>query len=129
MPLKFKSPKFVKYNGTGGPYAYWCMFCKKIAPYGDNKPLLNQIFPDSLIGPVATWYVRLEKTSSWREMANAFLEYYQFNTEIATNRIVLQRTEKEEWGIFMWVCLEVAQVDRTSASSHDGRGNDQVVYW
>ena len=28
-------------------------------------------------------------------MANAFLEHYQFNTEIAPNRIVLQKTKKK----------------------------------
>ena len=44
---------------------------------------------------MATWFVRLENTSSWKEIANAFLEYYQFNTEIALNRTVLQRIEKK----------------------------------
>ena len=44
---------------------------------------------------MTTWYVRLEKISSWREMANAFLEYYQFNTEIAPDYIILQRTKKK----------------------------------
>jgi len=44
---------------------------------------------------MATWYARLEKTSSWREMANSFLEYYMFNIEIAPNRAVLMRREKK----------------------------------
>ena len=48
-----------------------------------------------MTGPTATWYVRLEKTSSWREMANAFLEYYWFNIEIVPDSIVLQRIEKK----------------------------------
>ena len=89
MPPKFKAPKFVKYDGTKDPCAHLRMFCRKMAPNGDNHPLLYQIFLDSLIGPAITWYVRLERTSSWREMANAFLEYYQFNTEIAFGHIVL----------------------------------------
>ena len=63
MPLKFKALEFVKYDGTGDPYAHLRMFCRKMASYGDNHPLLCQIFPDSLTGPVATWYVKLEKTS------------------------------------------------------------------
>ena len=74
MPPKFKAPEFIKYNGTGDPYLHLCMFYRKMAPYGDNHPLFCQIFPDSLTGPIATWYVRLEKTSIWRDMANAFLE-------------------------------------------------------
>ena len=88
MPPKFKAPEFVKYNGTRDPYAHLCMFCRKMAPYGDNHPLLYQVFPNSL-------NVRLEKTSNWREMANAFLEYYRFNTKIAPDRTVLQRTKKK----------------------------------
>ena len=71
------------------------MFCRKMAPYGDNHPLLYQILPDNLTGPAAKWYVRLGKTSSWREMANSFLEYYLFNAEIAPNRTVLQRIERK----------------------------------
>ena len=49
---------------------------------------------------MATWYAGLEKTSSWREMANSFLEYYRFNTEIAPDRIVLQRIEKKSGECF-----------------------------
>ena len=95
MPPKFKAPKFVKYDGTGDPCAHLRMFCKKMAPYGKNHPLLCQIFPNNLTGPTAIWYVRLEKTFSWREMANAFLDYYLFNTMIALNYTVLKRTEKK----------------------------------
>jgi len=54
MPPKFKVPEFVKYDGTGDPCAYLLMFCRKMAPYGDNYPLLCQIFPDSLTGPATT---------------------------------------------------------------------------
>ena len=76
MPLKFKAHEFIKYDDTRDPCAHLGMFCRKMAPYRDNHPLLCQIFFDSLTSPVATWYVRLEKTSSWREMANTFFEYY-----------------------------------------------------
>ena len=93
MPPKFKALEFVKYDGTGNPYAHLRMFCK-MAAYGDNHPLFCQIFLDSLTGPMAIWYVRLEKTSSWREMANFFLEYYGFNTEIALDYTILQKIEK-----------------------------------
>ena len=95
MPPNFNTLEFVKYDGTGDPCAHLHMFCRKMAPYGDNHPLLCQIFPDSLTGPAATWYARLEKTSSWREMANSFLEYYRFNTEIAPDYTILMRTEKK----------------------------------
>ena len=64
MPPKFKEPEFVKYDDTKDPYAHLRMFYKKMAPYGDNHPLLCQVFPNSLTNPVAIWYARLEKTSS-----------------------------------------------------------------
>ena len=51
MPPKFKSPKFVKYDGTRDHCTHLCMFCRKMAPYGDNHPLIYQIFPDRLTGP------------------------------------------------------------------------------
>ena len=89
MPPKFKAPEFVKYDGIGDPCPHLRLFCGKMAPNRDNHPLLCQIFPDSLTGPAATWYVRLEKTFNWREMANAFLEYYRFNTVVAPDRTVL----------------------------------------
>ena len=54
MPPKFNAPEFVKYNGTGDPCIHLCMFCRKMTPYGDNHPLLCQIFPNSLTGPMAT---------------------------------------------------------------------------
>ena len=71
------------------------MFYRKMALYEDIHSLLYQIFPDSLTSTTATWYVRLEKTSSWREVANAFLEYYRFNIDIVPDHTVLQRTKKK----------------------------------
>ena len=95
MPPKFKAPEFIKYDGIGDHCTDLRMFCRKMAPYGDNHPLLCQIFPDSLTGLMARWYARLEKSFSWGEMANSFLEYYRFNTEIAPDCKVLMRTEKK----------------------------------
>ena len=100
VPPKFNPLEFVKYDGIGDPCAHLRKFYRKMAPYGDNHTLLCQIFPDSLTSPMATWYARLEKTSSWREMANSFLEYYRFNIEIAPNRTVLQRIEKKSGECF-----------------------------
>ena len=64
MPSKFKAPEFVKSDGTGDLCVHLRMFCRKMAPYGDNHPLLCQVFLNSLTSPVAIWYARLEKTSS-----------------------------------------------------------------
>ena len=114
IPPKFKALEFAKYDGTRDPCAHLHMFYRKMDPYGDNHFLFCQIFPDSLTGPVAMWYARLEKTSSWREMANSFLEYYRFNTEVAPDYTVLMRIEKKSAESFReyaqnW-CQLVAQV-------------------
>ena len=89
MPPKFKALEFVKYDGTRNPCTHLHMFCRKMAPYGDNHSLLCQIFPDSLTSPTARWYTRLEMTFRQREMANSFIEYYRINTEIAPGCTVL----------------------------------------
>ena len=51
MPPKFKALEFIKYDGTRDPCTQLCMFCRKMALYRDNHPLLCQIFPDSLTDP------------------------------------------------------------------------------
>ena len=40
-------------------------------------------------------------------MANSFLEYYRFNTEIALDHGPYENKE-EEWGLFLRICPEVA---------------------
>ncbi|KAK9988290.1 hypothetical protein SO802_028532 [Lithocarpus litseifolius] len=64
MPPKFKALEFIKYDGIGDPCTHLRIFCRKMAPFRDNYPLLGEIFLDSLTGLVATWYPRLEKTSN-----------------------------------------------------------------
>ena len=44
MPPKFKTPKFIKYDGTRDPCVQLCMFCKEMAPYRDNNHLLCKFF-------------------------------------------------------------------------------------
>uniref|UniRef100_A0A2N9GTJ6 Reverse transcriptase/retrotransposon-derived protein RNase H-like domain-containing protein n=1 Tax=Fagus sylvatica TaxID=28930 RepID=A0A2N9GTJ6_FAGSY len=41
VPPKFKAPEFEKYNGRGDPMIHLQMYCRKMAPYADNEPLLN----------------------------------------------------------------------------------------
>ena len=44
MPPMFKAPEFEKYNGRGDPMIHLQMYCRKMAPYADNEPLLIQTF-------------------------------------------------------------------------------------
>jgi hypothetical protein len=95
VPPKFKAPEFEKYNGRGDPMIHLQMYCRKMAPYADNEPLLIQTFQDTLTGNAAEWYSQLKKISHWKELADTFLAQYGFNSQIAPNRFDLQRMEKK----------------------------------
>uniref|UniRef100_A0A2N9H4W4 RNase H type-1 domain-containing protein n=1 Tax=Fagus sylvatica TaxID=28930 RepID=A0A2N9H4W4_FAGSY len=93
--LPFKAPEFEKYNGRGDPMIHLQMYCRKMAPYADNEPLLIQTFQDTLTGNAAEWYSQLKKISHWKELADTFLAQYGFNSQIAPDRFDLQRMEKK----------------------------------
>uniref|UniRef100_A0A2N9G1N4 RNase H type-1 domain-containing protein n=1 Tax=Fagus sylvatica TaxID=28930 RepID=A0A2N9G1N4_FAGSY len=95
MPPKFKAPEFEKYNGRGDPMIHLQMYCRKMAPYADNEPLLIQTFQDTLTGHAAEWYSQSKKISHWKELADTFLAQYGFNSQIASDRFDLQRMEKK----------------------------------
>jgi hypothetical protein len=95
VPPKFKAPEFEKYNGRGDPMIHLQMYCRKMAPYADNEPLLIQTFQDTLTGHAAEWYSQLKKISHWKELADTFLAQYGFNSQIAPDRFDLQRMEKK----------------------------------
>uniref|UniRef100_A0A2N9HJZ6 Uncharacterized protein n=1 Tax=Fagus sylvatica TaxID=28930 RepID=A0A2N9HJZ6_FAGSY len=81
---------------TGGdPMIHLQMYCRKMAPYADNEPLLIQTFQDTLTGNAAEWYSQLKKISHWKELADTFLAQYGFNSQIAPDRFDLQRMEKK----------------------------------
>uniref|UniRef100_A0A2N9FC45 Uncharacterized protein n=1 Tax=Fagus sylvatica TaxID=28930 RepID=A0A2N9FC45_FAGSY len=96
VPPKFKAPEFEKYNGRGDPMIHLQMYCRKMAPYADNEPLLIQTFQDTLTGNAAEWYSQLKKISHWKELADTFLAQYGFNSQIAPDRFDLQEDGKEE---------------------------------
>uniref|UniRef100_A0A2N9H0J4 Integrase catalytic domain-containing protein n=1 Tax=Fagus sylvatica TaxID=28930 RepID=A0A2N9H0J4_FAGSY len=91
----YRAPEFEKYNGRGDPMIHLQMYCRKMAPYADNEPLLIQTFQDTLTGNAAEWYSQLKKISHWKELADTFLAQYGFNSQIAPDRFDLQRMEKK----------------------------------
>ncbi|CAI8591709.1 unnamed protein product [Vicia faba] len=44
IPPKFKVPDFEKYKGTTYPNTHLCSYCRKMAAYADNEPLLMHFF-------------------------------------------------------------------------------------
>uniref|UniRef100_A0A2N9HZ22 Uncharacterized protein n=1 Tax=Fagus sylvatica TaxID=28930 RepID=A0A2N9HZ22_FAGSY len=104
VPPKFKAPEFEKYNGRGDPMIHLQMYCRKMAPYADNEPLLIQTFQDTLTGNAAEWYSQLKKISHWKELADTFLAQYGFNSQIAPDRFDLQRMEKKSNEDLQGIC-------------------------
>lgn len=63
-----------------------------MAAYSDDEKILMHFFQDSLSGASLEWYMQLERmhTRTWRELVEAFLKHYQYNSDMAPNRTQLQ---------------------------------------
>ena len=53
IPLRFKMPKFKKYDGTKCPENHLATYCNKMTGHARNEDLLIHVFYDSLTRTVA----------------------------------------------------------------------------
>ncbi|XP_050908876.1 uncharacterized protein LOC127122613 [Lathyrus oleraceus] len=92
IPAMFKVPTFEKYQGITCPKTHIKSYCRKMAAYSGDEKLLIHFFKESLSGASLQWYMQLERSHvrSWRELDEAFLKNYQYNTDMAPNRTQLQ---------------------------------------
>ena len=92
IPPKFKVPTFEKYDGTKSLENHLATYCNKMAGHAHNEELLIHEFYDSLVGAAAQWYTKLKKgqISTWRDLAQAFLEGYKYMLETAPDLLTLQ---------------------------------------
>ncbi|XP_050897422.1 uncharacterized protein LOC127104276 [Lathyrus oleraceus] len=92
IPPKFKVPSFEKYQGVTCPKTHIRAFCRKMAAHSSDEKLLMHFFQDILSGASLEWYMQLERMHirTWRELAEAFLKHYQYNSDMAPNRTQLQ---------------------------------------
>ena len=91
IPLKFKVSDFDKYKGTTCPKNHLKMYCQKMEAYSRDEKLLMHFSQESLAGAIITWYTNLEASQirSWNDLMAAFIRQYQYNTNIAPDRIQL----------------------------------------
>ena len=91
IPSKFKVPDFDKYKGITCPKNHLKMYCRKMGAYAKDEKLLMHFFQESLVGADITWYTNLESSQvrSWKDLMASFLRQYQYNSNMATNRIQL----------------------------------------
>jgi hypothetical protein len=91
VPKTFKVPDFDKYNGSSCPHSHVIRYVRKMANYVDNDALMIHCFQDSLTEDAADWYTGLSKDNihTFKELAAAFENHYEFNTRLKPNRILL----------------------------------------
>ena len=98
LPPKFKAPEFEKYKGHSCPKSHLMMYFRKMSAHAKNDKLLIHCFQDSLSGASLKWYMGLEKghISSWVDLADAFMNQYKYNLDMAPDRRQLQTMSKRD---------------------------------
>lgn len=98
LPPKFKVPDFDKYRGATCPKSHLTMYCRKMSTYSHDDRLLIHCFQESLAGASLNWYMKLEPSQvrCWKDLADAFLKQYQYNTDMAPDRTQLQGMSKRD---------------------------------
>ncbi|XP_075105597.1 uncharacterized protein LOC142179444 [Nicotiana tabacum] len=97
LPPGFKTPKFEKYDGHGDPIAHVKRYCNQLRGAGRNEELLMAYFGESLTGVASEWF--LDQDTSrwyvWNDMAQAFVNQFQYNINTAPDRISLSNLKKK----------------------------------
>ena len=94
---KFKVPDFDKYKGTTCPKNHLKMYYRKMRAYAKDENLLIHFFLESLTGVAVTWYTNLKpsRVHSWKDLMVAFIGQYQYNSNMALDRMQLQNICKQ----------------------------------
>uniref|UniRef100_A0A2N9I0X7 Uncharacterized protein n=1 Tax=Fagus sylvatica TaxID=28930 RepID=A0A2N9I0X7_FAGSY len=125
VPPKFKAPEFEKYNGRGDPMIHLQMYCRKMAPYADNEPLLIQTFQDTLTGNAAEWYSQLKKISHWKE-AGRHLPW--LNTDlIPVGERIRRCLERQRKIVDMTALMALAEQAAKKAPTKRKEGDVQMI--
>lgn len=98
LPKKFKTPDFEKYKGHTCPRSHLIMYFRKMTAHLRNEKLLIHCFQDSLSGASLKWYMGLERTriQSWADLADAFMQQYKYNLDMAPDRRQRQSISKKD---------------------------------
>uniref|UniRef100_A0A2N9GWU2 Reverse transcriptase domain-containing protein n=1 Tax=Fagus sylvatica TaxID=28930 RepID=A0A2N9GWU2_FAGSY len=124
MPPKFKAPEFEKYNGRGDPMIHLQMYCRKMAPYADNEPLLIQTFQDTLTGTCSRMVLTVEEDISL-EGAGRYLSWLNTGERI-------EDALKTKKIVDMTALMALVRASRQEGPDEEkGRGcaNDREKQW
>ena len=77
-------PKFEKYDGHGDPVAHLRCYCNQLRGTRGKEELLMAYFGESLSGLASEWFVdqNIDKWISWDDLANEFVQQFQYNVEL-----------------------------------------------
>ena len=66
--------------------------------YSRDEKLLMHLFQESLAGATITWYTNLEASwiHFWKDLMGAFIKQYQYNIDMAPDRMKMQNMCKKE---------------------------------
>ncbi|KAM3322815.1 hypothetical protein P3S67_003966 [Capsicum chacoense] len=97
LPMGFKMPKFDKYEGYGDPVAHLRRYCNQLRGVGGKKELLIAYFGESLSSLASEWFVDkdIDKWSSWDDLANKFVQKFQYNVEMIPDEKSLTNMKKK----------------------------------
>ena len=80
-----------KYKRTTCPKNHMKMYCRKTGAYAKDEELLIHFFQEGLTGVAVTWYTNLgaSRVHSWKDLMVSFVRQYQYNSDMAQDRIQL----------------------------------------
>ncbi|PHT71915.1 hypothetical protein T459_22700 [Capsicum annuum] len=129
----FKMPKFEKYDGHGDLVAYLSRYCNQLRGAGRKEELLMAYFRESLSGLASEWFVNqdIDKWISWDDLANEFMQQFQYNVELIRDEKsltskssieVLKLGEMIEEGIKTGRIVSFATLNGTTQAIQKGSG-------
>ncbi|KAH0689562.1 hypothetical protein KY289_016920 [Solanum tuberosum] len=114
LPVGFKTPKFKKYDGHGDPIAHLKRYCNQLMGAEGKKEFLMAYFGESLVGIASERFIDQDITNwhTWDDLARCFVQQFQYNIDIVTDRSSLANTRKKTTENF----LEYAVIWREQAA-------------
>ncbi|XP_049386709.1 uncharacterized protein LOC125850930 [Solanum stenotomum] len=102
LPVGYKLPKFDTFNGIGDPHTHLRAYCDKLVGVGRDERVRMKLFIRSLSGEALAWYTQqdLHKWRGWSDMAQDFMDRFQFNTDIIPDRFYLTKLKKKSTETF-----------------------------
>ncbi|TMW95685.1 hypothetical protein EJD97_008490 [Solanum chilense] len=92
-PHGYNISNFEKFTGSGNPFFHLKIYCENLIDVGNNEGIRIKLFIQCLRGKALEWYSKqyVTKSHTWDDLANAFVDYYNFNVEIDLDRISITK--------------------------------------